>query len=275
MNFIELTFVVEREDEADIISALLEDTGYIGSEFKTNSLHICYEEDAFPEQDIMAVCKLHQLSYQQNRIPQQNWNEAWESSFQPIEVNTDLIVRASFHPPAPQFKWELIITPKMSFGTGHHATTQLMLRAILNLNCVEARVLDYGCGTGVLAIMAAKLGATQVVGIDIDDWCIENSIENASLNHITAHFFQGNIDQVEGGFDLILANINLNILRENMTYIDQRLVSGGVVLFSGILETDLESILESIESVGLQFISKEILNGWMCLKVLKPERRLA
>ncbi|MBL7772091.1 MAG: 50S ribosomal protein L11 methyltransferase [Chitinophagaceae bacterium] len=275
MNFIQLDFRVSSEEQSEIITAYLEETGFIGSEIQDNLLSLCYQEDAFPFEEIQALCEQHQLTFEQKTIAQQNWNQVWESGFQPITIGNDIIVRASFHPPAPNFTWELIITPKMSFGTGHHATTQMMLKAILQEDCSEKRVLDYGCGTGVLAILAAKKGATYVLGIDIDDWCIENSEENAALNQTACSFALGNIDSLHESFDLILANINLNILKENMAAIEQRMNPGGVLLLSGILESDLNSILESCNAQQLRYVSKEICAGWMCLKVIKEASPLA
>ena len=275
MNFIQLDFRVSSEEQSEIITAYLEETGFIGSEIQDNLLSLCYQEDAFPFEEIQALCEQHQLTFEQKTIAQQNWNQVWESGFQPITIGNDIIVRASFHPPAPNFTWELIITPKMSFGTGHHATTQMMLKAILQEDCSEKRVLDYGCGTGVLAILAAKKGAIYVLGIDIDDWCIENSEENATLNQTACTFALGNIDSLHESFDLILANINLNILKENMAAIEQRMNPGGVLLLSGILESDLNSILESCNAQQLRYVSKEICAGWMCLKVIKEASPLA
>lgn len=270
MNFIQVQFEVDSEAQAEIISALLEETGFIGSELQEQTLNICYDETSFDEQLLQEICEPQQWSYTKSIIPQQNWNQQWESNFKPIQIGSDILVRASFHPSSPNFPYELVITPKMSFGTGHHATTQMMLRAMLDIDCNGMDVLDYGCGTGVLGIFACKRGAQRVIGIDIDDWCIENSEENARLNQVSMELQLGNIDRVQGSFDLILANINLNILLENMARMSEHLKPGGQLLLSGLLESDLKSILQGTEQEKLIPVYQDVLNGWMCLKLTKP-----
>lgn len=197
----------------------------------------------------------------------QNWNAVWEAQFQPIAVG-DWTIRASFHKPATT-KHELIIDPQMSFGTGHHATTQLMLEQILKLNCKGASVLDVGTGTGVLAILAKKLGAAAVSGIDIEDWCVENAKENASKNGVSDISFSTNtLDLFNTKFEILLANINRNVLLEHLPEYRKMLAKNGVLLLSGFHERDVAMLCDVANANGLHFDSKTEKQGWICLKFI-------
>jgi ribosomal protein L11 methyltransferase len=200
-------------------------------------------------------------------IAGRNWNTVWEAQFQPITVG-DWTIRASFHEPAKTAQ-ELIIDPQMSFGTGHHATTQLMLSQILDLPCKNAAVLDVGTGTGVLAIMTKKLGATPVLGTDIEDWCVENAQENASKNGLTEMSFSTNtLDKVDAKFDIILANINRNVLIAHLPEYAKKLNANGVLLLSGFHESDVAVLTDLAQTHGLRLKGKTEKMGWICLKFL-------
>lgn len=201
-----------------------------------------------------------------------NWNEAWEQSFQPVELGKDLIIRAHFHPIAPEFKHEIIITPKMSFGTGHHQTTRLVCAEILKLSWSNQRVLDMGCGTGVLAILAAKLGAKEVVGIDIDAWSIENAQENCERNHVQAIQLQlGDAALLNNTspFNVILANINKNILKRDLATYSQVLVKGGTILLSGFFTTDTDELIAVAAQHQLNWMATQQEAEWAMLRFEK------
>lgn len=200
-------------------------------------------------------------------IEGQNWNAVWEAQFQPITVG-DWTIRASFHEPAKTAQ-ELIIDPQMSFGTGHHATTQLMLSQILGLACKNAAVLDVGTGTGVLAIMTKKLGATPVLGTDIEDWCVENAQENASKNGVSdISFSMSTLENIDAKFDIILANINRNVLTAHLPEYAKKLNANGVLLLSGFHESDVAVLTDLAQTHGLRFEGKTEKMGWICLKFL-------
>ena len=204
--------------------------------------------------------------HQINEIPVVNWNSHWESSFHPIVVG-DYTVRAPFHPPK-KTTHELIIKPKMSFGTGHHQTTQLMMKHALEIDMAGKSVLDMGCGTGILGILAAELGAKSVLAIDIESWCVENTLENAErnrCNHIVKAI-RGDIDMVAETYDLIFANINLNTLIRHIPYYAKRLQRQGILLLSGFYQTDLLAITQECKSNGLTFNSNTQFDGWVCAK---------
>ena len=206
------------------------------------------------------------VSHQINEIPVVNWNAHWESSFHPIVVG-DYTVRAPFHPPK-KTAHELIIEPKMSFGTGHHQTTQLMMKHALEIDMVGKSVLDMGCGTGILGILAAELGAKSVLAIDIESWCVGNTLENAErnrCNHIVKAI-RGDIDMVAETYDLIFANINRNTLIRHIPHYAKRLQRHGVLLLSGFYQTDLLAITQECKLNGLAFNSNTQFDGWVCAK---------
>lgn len=211
-----------------------------------------------------------QNSYEIIHHPDQNWNAEWESNFHPIEVDDKCYIRAPFHDSHPKLL-EVIILPQMSFGTGHHETTWLMAKSLFDIDFKNKSVLDMGCGTGILAILASKLSASSILAIDIEEWAYLNTIENISLNKAI------NITVEKGGaellasrlFNIILANINLNVLLHDMKFYSQSLEKGGVILFSGVFETDLPQLQKAAEACGLKFISKMEKNNWMVARFTK------
>lgn len=201
-------------------------------------------------------------------IEGQNWNRVWEEQFHPITIG-DWTVRASFHFPA-QTTHELIIDPQMSFGTGHHATTQLMLAQLMELTLFGSSVLDMGTGTGVLAIAAKKMGASRVVGVDIEDWCVENSKENALKNGIDDILFHtDDMDTFsDSKFNLIIANINRNVLMSHIPTYAKMLHPNGILLLSGFHREDVELLSHSVKQHGLTQIGETEKEGWICLKCI-------
>ena len=194
------------------------------------------------------------FSFDINSVEKENWNKKWEENYNPIEVDDRCIVRASFHSIEKKYPIDIVITPKMSFGTGHHATTWQMLKLQLDINFQNKRVLDVGCGTGVLAIMASKLGAKSIEATDIDEWCIENSIENYELNGIKDVKIQrGEISdlQFEDTFDIIIANINKNVLLVEIPFYSNLLVEKGLLLLSGFYEKDIPDIKKCADNYNL------------------------
>jgi ribosomal protein L11 methyltransferase len=207
------------------------------------------------------------ISYTIEEIDQVNWNEEWEKNFEAIEVDGLCHVRAPFHPKT-QAKYDIVIEPKMSFGTGHHETTHMMIQHLLDTDVTEMKTLDMGCGTAILAILAEMKGAKPIDAIDIDNWCYLNSIENAERNnckHIAV--YQGDAALLKGKkYDLIIANINRNILLNDMQVYVDCLNPKGTILFSGFYQEDIPYIDESCIAKGLTFVKKLDRNNWVSLK---------
>ncbi|MBZ0327542.1 MAG: 50S ribosomal protein L11 methyltransferase [Altibacter sp.] len=202
-----------------------------------------------------------------SEIAQINWNEEWEKNFEAIEVDGKCVVRAPFHPSA-NVPYEIVIEPKMSFGTGHHETTFMMLQYILENEFDGKHVLDMGCGTAVLAILAEMRGATTVDAIDIDPWCFENSEENVARNncsHIKVQLGDANIIP-EQKYDVVIANINRNILLNDMATYRKSFASNGILYLSGFYEEDLPIITQCCNKLGFQFVDNKKKNNWIAAK---------
>lgn len=209
------------------------------------------------------------VDYKMNTISPKNWNEVWESDFDPIIVGDNCVVRANFHKPF-EVDYELIITPKMSFGTGHHQTTYMILQYLLDLDLEDKTVLDMGCGTGILAILTKKRGAKHVDAIDIEPWCCENAIENARLNNCEIQVYQGNASLLEEKkYDVIIANINKNVLLQDISIYSSCLNTNGILFLSGFYQNDLSSISQACREVSLKFESNLEKQKWVASKYIK------
>ncbi|MEQ1746104.1 MAG: 50S ribosomal protein L11 methyltransferase [Saprospiraceae bacterium] len=209
------------------------------------------------------------FDWEKEFLPAQNWNKIWESNFSPVVVEDFCAVRADFHEPVSGVLHELVINPKMAFGTGHHETTWMCLRSLRDLPCRGAKLLDYGCGTGVLAILAARLGAAEVEAVDIEEESYRNTLENSAVNGVAARVVArcGTIAAVQGtGFDGILANINRNVILDSLPRLAELLKPGGWLLVSGILREDEAVVVAAAEGVG--FVAEEIIarGNWLCIR---------
>lgn len=209
------------------------------------------------------------ISYTYKEMPNINWNEEWEKNFQPINVEDKVLIRAEFHE-SQGLEEEIIIQPKMSFGTGHHATTYLMIQQMMDMDFQGKKVLDMGCGTSVLAIYAKKKGATDVLGIDIDEWAVENSRENAERNNTPMRVELGTADNLgQENFEIILANINRNILISDIPRYVEVLEPGGSLLLSGLCFFDVDDILQVCNEQNLQLQKKLQREEWVSLLLTK------
>lgn len=270
MSHIAITIYCSSE-QADVLIAQLSTAGYEGFEERTGQLIAYIPTADFDLPALEALLLPHGLEYTKEEIRQENWNAVWESNFEPVVVGSFCGIRAGFHPPFQQHvEHEIIITPKMSFGTGHHATTFSMIRLMQQLDLSGKRVFDFGTGTGILAILAKKMGAGQTDAIDIDDWAVENSRENAAENHTAdIRIWQADsLKNITGPYDIILANINRNILLQYMADMRRLLTPGGHLLLSGIMTQDEPAILESASLQGLVRLQQEEKDNWLAMKLI-------
>lgn len=274
MDYIQYSFTVNPpEPGCDILIAMLSDFGFDSFTQNENGF------DAYILADIENETNVKELqfddftySYVKTAIPKTNWNEEWEKNFNPVYVDDLVCIRAHFHPKVEGIKHDVVITPKMSFGTGHHDTTWLMSKTMFELDFKNKSVLDMGCGTGILAILAHQLGAKQIIGIDIDDWSIENSIENSTINNTSDIVFKkGDVSILPTNetFDIILANINKNVLKQDMATYYKCLNQNGFLLLSGFFTADVDELKQLAQSIGFTFIESYNKNEWAVIKLKK------
>jgi ribosomal protein L11 methyltransferase len=213
----------------------------------------------------------HGPDYKVDKIANKNWNQEWESNFQPVTVGRFCRIRADFHAPGRETRFEIVITPKMSFGTGHHATTHLMIQAMEELDFDNKAVLDFGTGTGILAILAEKLGAKNITACDNDPWSLQNAAENKQKHDCRSILLTGEeIDSIPMVYDIILANINRNVLVSQMPVLATHLKPGGLLLMSGFLQDDLDPILNAASNHKMMIYNTMEQNKWI-LAVVKNE----
>jgi ribosomal protein L11 methyltransferase len=212
------------------------------------------------------------FAYRKSAIAAVNWNAEWEKNFQPVRIGRRLIIRPPFHKKEDGFEREIVIMPKMSFGTGHHDTTRMMCEVVMEENVSGKRVLDMGCGTGVLAILAAQFGAAEVTGIDNDAWSVENAIENCAQNGFSSITILSGGEEVlkeQRPFDVILANINKNILRKQMAVYADKLVPGGMLALSGFFVSDAAELIQAASGFGFTEDRRKQSGDWCCLVLRK------
>lgn len=266
-HFIQISFTDLQPEQKNILIAQLSDAGFEGFEETENGLEAFINKKNFDKPLLEKICFKYQIQFKEKTVEDINWNQLWESNFQPVIVKDFVAVRADFHEPVNEVEHEIIITPKMSFGTGHHATTYMMIEQMKEIDFRGKDVFDFGTGTGILAILAEKLGAGKIFAVDIDDWSIENALENTERNHCQKVFIEKDSSPVaENKFDIILANINKNVILENLTSLRNQLTEPGILLVSGILETDKDEIVKAAKNLKLQVEKELIRNNWICLR---------
>ncbi len=274
MNYyaIEMTTPQYSEEKAEIMIALLSDLPFDTFEVAETALKGYILEKDWTENVEKQTAEVNQgfgFSFQKTFIPYQNWNAVWESNFQPIRVDDFVGLRADFHPPTEGVVFDLVINPKMAFGTGHHETTYMMMQLMRDIDFVSKKVLDYGCGTGILAILASKLGATDLEAVDIEIASYDNTLENNVINDVhNIKTFCGTLDVIPSfDFDIILANINRNVILYSFSDLKRRLKLGGMMLISGFLKQDEHILLDAAKKEGFQHIRTEHRGNWLCMKL--------
>ena len=275
MNYKELIFtlIISEDFHRDLLIDSLAQIGFETFEemdlgFKAYIPSSNFNQDIL-DSTLSEYIGMFSFSYEINLIPHKNWNEVWESNFQPLVIGNQCYVRATFHQPRPEIKYEIIIDPKMAFGTGHHQTTSMMIELMLEENFNDKKILDMGCGTGILAILAQKLGAEDILAIDYDSLCFDSTSENSKLNQTTKiKVLCGSRDVIpDEKFDVVLANINRNILLDQIERYAEVLSAKGYLFLSGFYEgADLEMIRRKAESLKLNYVSHKTDKEWVAAK---------
>ena len=275
-NFLAVHFTVGAAQEF-LSDLLMNELAAIGFDsFDTNEAgfsafipeHL-FKEEIMQEQ-LAGYAADFEFTYTMQIIPYQNWNEVWESNFPPVIVSEQVYIYANFHPAEPQYPYQIKMHPKMAFGTGHHETTLQMAEQLLDLAVEGLSVLDMGCGTGVLAILASLKGAKSILAIDNDPIASNSATENFEINEVIGEVICGDAKDIQGlSFDLILANINRNILINDMAAYAASLVTGGTILFSGFYEEDLSFIKQAASENGLVYQMHSAKNNWVVAKFNK------
>ncbi|MFN8417447.1 MAG: 50S ribosomal protein L11 methyltransferase [Cytophagaceae bacterium] len=272
-NYLQVTINVEIEQQEVLIAMLLglqydsfaQYEGYIDAYVLASE----YDERGLTE----VLQQLDITGFLVEEMEQKNWNEEWEKNFEPMVVEDRCYVRASFHPERQELPLEVVINPKMSFGTGHHATTYMMMHWLLDTEVSGKRAIDAGCGTGILSILAEKLNAKSVIAFDIEDWAFENLNENCNLNGCSRiETGKGTISQIVSPsvqVEILLANINKNVLLDEMSIYSSHLVSGGQLFLSGFYEEDETDIVASATKAGFEVTGRKVRQKWMSLRLVK------
>lgn len=304
MKYLEFTFTLSPDSEAaeDVLAAVLADIGFesfvrtaeldrpaiartddpespviaeadAAGVFKAYIPRDAYDADALAEVIENYPLPDTQIAYELHEAEDRNWNEEWEKHyFQPLVIGDRCVVAGTFHKDVPRAQYNILINPQMSFGTGHHATTSQMIGRLLDDDVTGLDVLDMGCGTGILAILARMRGAARCTAIDNDEWCVKNTLENIELNHTTdidVRLGDASTLVAVGPFDLIIANINRNILLRDLQYYVPRMRSGATIYMSGFYVADVEKLRAHAETLGLEFVDLRSQDDWACVKMRK------
>lgn len=267
-HYIQIKFENISQEQSDLLVAQLNEIGFDGFEEEEKSLKAFIPSNNFDENSLRHITTSLQLDFSKTIIDETNWNQVWESNFDPVIVDDFVAIRADFHQPIKNVRFEIIITPKMSFGTGHHATTYMMMQQMREIDFTNKTVFDFGTGTGVLAILAEKSGAKTVLAIDNENWSIENAGENTKRNNCSVvKLKQAYTAKMDGRFDIILTNINKNVILDNLEVLMKQLSKNGLLLLSGLLAEDEEEILAKCNEQGLQILTKAERYNWLFLKL--------
>jgi len=273
MNYIQFDFLTRDADLRHILIAQLADLGM--ESFQENDTLQAFLPAAQLNGDlaeaIRQLAEEYGVAYSHKELVAQNWNAIWESNFQPIVISDFCGIRASFHDPIPNVQHEILINPQMAFGTGHHETTYMMMDMMSGISFTDRKVLDYGCGTGILAILAAFLGASPIDAVDIERAAYENTLENAQKNNVQQiRVLHGTLESVvDRGYAIVLANINRNVILETLPTLRSMIQPDGILLVSGILLDDVSQVTKAAEASGFHPVNQEKRGNWAAIQFVR------
>lgn len=273
MKYYEVIFETSPNTEIvkDVLSGVVADIGFESFVYNDNGMTAYIQQKTFSKEALDAVIADFPLEnttirYEVKESEDKDWNKVWEDNFfTPIVIGDRCVIHSTFHKDVPSAEYDIVINPQMAFGTGHHETTSLILEELLNADLTGKSVLDMGCGTSILAILASMRGASKLLAVDIDNWCVENSKDNLALNHITnveVEEGDASILKDRGPFDVVIANINRNILTADMHAYVERMNPGAVIYMSGFYVDDIPVIRAEAERNGLEFVHHNEKNRW-------------
>ncbi len=272
MDYLQIHFEETNQTQNEMLIAQLSNIGFDGFEESNDFLDAYIPYTNFDQNLFDSIIDINVLKYTKLTIKEQNWNEKWESDFEPVEVYKPgsskpfVYIRADFHPSKNTFEYDIEVTPKMSFGTGHHATTYLMIAQMGELDFNDKTVIDFGTGTGVLAILAEKMGASSILALDCDDWSINNAKENFEVNHCNlVTLLKAETIPTGNKADIILANINLNIITENINAILEATKTGTKILFSGIMLHNESQIIQMLKNSNVKISDIIRRENWLAI----------
>ena len=279
MKYLEFIFHTNPCNETvnDVLSAVLADVGFESFVEQPDGIAAYIQADLYHKEDVQQAIAAYPLphtdiTYSYTEAEDKDWNEEWEKNFfQPIVIGDRCVIHSTFHHDVPQAEYDIVINPQMAFGTGHHETTSLIIGELLNTDLQGKNVLDMGCGTSILAILARMRGAKSCTAVDIDDWCVRNSQENIALNHLdNIEVYQGDASSLaeKGPFDVVIANINRNILLQDMRHYVARMTAGAMLLISGFYTEDIPALRAEAERLGLQYDGQQEKNRWATVKFI-------
>lgn len=267
-------FFKVSEEKKELLSAFIDDLGFEGIiDHEENGIEAFIPSELFDKESLSNNLKDfdEHLDFNLSQIKERNWNETWESNFQPVIIDDSVLIKASFHESDKKYPYVINIDPKMSFGTGHHATTSLVMSEMLEMDLNEKRVLDAGTGTGILAILAEKKGGIDIDAFDIEEWAYENALENVALNECESiSVYQSDASALpfrSEKYDLIIANITLNILKADIPVYLNYLSSNGTLIISGFMEENISEMQAFIKNRGLEVKNTKVKNNWACMSL--------
>lgn len=275
MSFKVLKINTTNTELSEILEAELSAVGFDVFLETENGFETSIEIQNFDAAQVTEILANYQnlqpYTYTIEEVKKENWNELWEQNFEPIVIANKCLIRAEFHVIAEKYEYELVITPKMSFGTGHHATTSLMIEHLLENNLKDKTIVDCGSGTGILAIMAMKLGGKSAIACDIEDWAVENTVENATDNGVIVSAIQGTAQNLAylKPFDVVIANIQLNVLVEEMPIYAEMIAEKGLLLLSGIISENITILVETAKKHNFIVNTIKEKNNWAAISLQK------